>query len=700
MSILITKHEIYDVDMLQKLLQKDGISRQDKAHLKAYHKRRINGNQVLVDYGFPKHYATIQKGRLYPQPRIGIEAFPRDIRAALFQKYYWDIDMENAQPVLLVHLAKRLRMACPALEEYCERRVEVLGEIMRDHNLNRDEAKTLCISVIFGGYRDQHPLLPRMFAELKNLAVLVSNENPDLFAVSCKDKDMKEKQNPQGSCLAVYIQNEERLILQHLDSFFTSKGRSLDGLIHDGGCLRKLENESMVDSHLLREAEGYVFEKTSYNVRLAVKPMVHTFQFEQDAKIYPLNAVIDDLFACRKLVEKNPDTFLRDGCELFMTNPETGLWQPYNLEDAKSVVFQMNEALVFKQESALGLRTLNYGGNVKNVAAMLSCLPQCVPTGQVPIEFRGSLGEAPDLHAAESRRIVALYSELLSLISNHNNEKLDYLVKYLAHAVQKPREIPGVCLVVTGSQGCGKDTTFNIFMEYVLGSIYSTNYDRNEHFFNPYDSSKGRKVMLKLEEANATYCSENSHSLKSLITNKKIKINPKHKIEYEVDNFARCIFTTNEGNPVNLEGDDRRYVLYDCSLEKSKDRAFWKDVHTTLFTETAGRILYHYFKSLDIQSFDVMTFPVSEYQQEVQQTWRSIEDLFIEDWDGEEANVESLFNKYRQFCIRLKMKEDSICNRMTFSKRLAAFSRDGKIKRRIKDGCSLYSKPEADPLIE
>lgn len=710
MSILARNHlpivreEFFNVNGLKDLLNSKAVSDQDKKYLKAYKKRARNSgnNKVAISYDFAKEWQTIQKGRLYPTPYTSSQTgFPSQIRAVLAEKFYWDIDVVNCQPVLAIQIAKRYNILTPSLEEYCLRRDEIFDEMMKETGMTRDEVKTEWIRVMFGGTSFAHPLIQRVKKELTMLAAVLKEDNLDIYNNILRLKEeQRKKSDPLFSCLAVYLQNEERLCLLALDEYVCSKGRHLDVLNYDGAALRKLPNETALPSSFLSDAEAAVKAKTSYTIYLKVKPYEHSYQFEKTDFVYPIDAVIDDLFACRMLVQKNPDTFLLDGKEIFMTNPITGLWQPFDLEDAKTIVVQSQSSLVFRQETAMGIRVHNYSGNQKNVLSMLSYLGQCIPSGEVPIEFLGSLGEPVDLETQESRRVIELYTQLLSLISNHNKEKLDYLLKYLAHAVQKPRMIPGVCLVITGGQGCGKDTTFKIFMNYVLGPTYATSYDKNEHFFNPYDSSKARKVMLRLEEANAKFCSENSHSLKALVTNDKIKINPKLKKEYEVSNFARCIFTTNEGNPINLEGEDRRYVLYDCSMEKAKNREFWNVVYSTLFTTKAGQILYHYFKSIDIETFDVMTFPVSEYQQEVQEAWKTVEEKFLEDWDGEEANLETIFTKYRQFCLRLKIKEDSICNRMTFGRRLTAFSRDNKIQRRQIHGYPYYSKPEADPLIE
>jgi hypothetical protein len=383
MSILATKTEIYDVDMMTRLLRHDGISQEDKKKLQRYRKKREDGNQVRVTYNFGAQYQGIQMGRVYPIHRIGCEGFPRDIRSCLYEKYYWDVDMENAQPVLLVHLAKRLGMACPALEEYCSKRKEVLEEIMADVNYTRDDAKTLCLSVIFGGFRDQHPLLPKMFLELKNLAVLVSNENLELFQIAKKDKDNKDKYNPQGSCLAVFIQNEERTILMEIDKCLMKKGRSMDSWIHDGGLVRKLPNEKEFPSSILREVEKEVFETTGYAITLAIKPMKHTFVFKdiEDRLLDPSVKVNDDYAACTFAKLAGPLLKKVNGV-LYAFNGETGLWT----ENLLPLIHEFKEDLYFEQTVGSTFRINDYGGMANKMDPMLKLTPNYVPESTLDAE--------------------------------------------------------------------------------------------------------------------------------------------------------------------------------------------------------------------------------------------------------------------------------------------------------------------------
>lgn len=382
MSILATKTELYDVDMMNKLLRHDGVAQDVKKMLQRYRKGRENGNEVRITYDYGARYQKLQKGRIFPIHRIGCEGFPRDVRACLYEKYYWDVDMENAQPVLLVALAKRLGAAHEALEEYVQKRQEVLDEIMKD-NYSRDDAKKLCLSVIFGGFRDNHPLLPRMFTELKALSVLVSNENPELFQIAKKDKDDKVKFNPQGSCLAVYIQNEERLVLMEIDKCLAAKGRQMDAWIHDGGLVRKFPNETEFPSDILREVEAEILTKTGYPIKLAVKPMKHTFQFNQvEDKFLSADIHVNDDYAAKIFSGLAGPLLKKVNGTLYAFNTETGLWT----ENILPLIHEFKEELYFEQMIGSLWKVNDYGGMACKIDPMLKLTPNYVPESTLDAE--------------------------------------------------------------------------------------------------------------------------------------------------------------------------------------------------------------------------------------------------------------------------------------------------------------------------
>ena len=132
----IVKEELFDADVMNHLSTHDGITIDIKKKLKTYRKNRYNINHVKVIYSWGKEWACLQIGRL---SGAGLQGFDREIRASLASKYYFDLDMVNAQPVLLVQLCKENGWSCPLLDEYVAMREELIASLMKEINISRPE---------------------------------------------------------------------------------------------------------------------------------------------------------------------------------------------------------------------------------------------------------------------------------------------------------------------------------------------------------------------------------------------------------------------------------------------------------------------------------------------------------------------------------------------------------------------------------
>lgn len=273
----IVKTEMYDVDAIEALATHDGVSSDVKKSLNAYKRLRLNGNTVQVVYEYGKKLKKAKLGRLYPQKGLGLQNFPSDIRACLAQKYYWDVDMVNSQPVLLCQMAKKHGWNCEKLTDYVENRSDKLAEIMEMLNCDRNDAKTMCIAVMFGAnYKKAPQFILDLQEELKHLAQNIINANPDVVKL-LKGEDAK-------TITAHILQHQEFKILQFIDVKLKEHDRDMDVYIHDGGLVRRLDNEGEFPPELMRELEKAVEEKFGYTIRLEVKAMNHTFQFKEEKR--------------------------------------------------------------------------------------------------------------------------------------------------------------------------------------------------------------------------------------------------------------------------------------------------------------------------------------------------------------------------------------------------------------------------------
>jgi hypothetical protein len=377
-TYVVAKTEMYDPDVMDAILMDKSFSHKSLRALAEYRKNRKAGNKVSVTYGLGKGYDESKLGRLYPINNVGLQGFPRDIRSPLLEKFYFDVDIENAHYNLMLKMSEKKGYVCTSIRQYVENREAELLKLSKDRRV----AKTSFLKVAFGGnvklYNDQYEdvglpegdttLLRAIEKEVKNIADNVYNANPDFH------KLVKKKTNPQFSLFALILQTEERKCLMAMDKFLTTKHRSMDIFIHDGGCVRKLPDEDVFPQELLSGMEGAVLSLLDYKVKIIVKPFQHDFVIPDQNLLDP-SVLINDAYASHRFIELCGDNILFALERIFLYNTTTGIWSCKEAE-LKSAIAGSKSRLVFKQLTSLGtVMTYDYSGSVKNVDKLVTMLP-------------------------------------------------------------------------------------------------------------------------------------------------------------------------------------------------------------------------------------------------------------------------------------------------------------------------------------
>ncbi len=366
----ICKTEIFDVDMANQLLNGSSISKEEQAKLKAYVRRRENGRYVKVLYNLGAKAKSEMIGRLVvAKGSVGLQNMPRDIRSALTKQYYWDIDMKNAQPTLLLQFAKQHGWECVYLEQFIHKRDEVLKQTQEELGCNRDEVKQRFIQLFFGSsYIDGLPswIANNLYPELCKIKANIYSSHLDLA------KKLKKDSN---SVMSYVLQTIERNCLLAMDKACSIRGRSMEVYIHDGGLIRKLDDEKEFPIQLLREIEFSVYKDTGYQIHLVQKPIETSFVREEaEYTIYPESAIIDDLFASRVFLELNKNDIIYSQNNIYVFNSTTGIWSDNEAELNRKIV-ECGETLIFRKQTAVGLAVHNYSGIVKNCENLKKMLP-------------------------------------------------------------------------------------------------------------------------------------------------------------------------------------------------------------------------------------------------------------------------------------------------------------------------------------
>ena len=650
------RSEMFNADAMENLLRlpRGTIPSDTVKMLQRYKKRKTNGNTVLIQYDFSVGCRSIKKGRLYPTPFLGLTVFPKEVRAALAQDLYSELDLKNCQPILFCQVAPKVDLECPAVNEYVANRPAILKEIQETHTMNADEAKCICLAVLFGGVRSQHAILPRMKAELNALAIALHSKHPEYAEAAKKDKsDEAEKwgykKNPLFGGLAIYIQNEERLCLEAMMNHLEKTERKMDALIYDGGLVRKID-ASPIPETVLRECEGAILEATGYQMVLAEKELTHSFDFTRKDRVIAGDVRIDDAFAAKQFVKVCDLNLRRVGTDFYCCLD--GVWCS-GMDALKKMVRAHEEELVFKQYANDKLKIYNYGGDVTHIEKMLKLLPVYAREGDMPIQFAYTLVEEEDETALEK------FLYLCSIACGKKDNLTDYFIKWLAHMIQKPMEPPGVMIVFVGEKGVGKDTATGVIMKVVTGEKYSHNFTKSAMMFEKHNTDMMGKLLIKIEEVKRSECIEHAEEIRGMITGDYLNFNPKNvRDTIKMLNIVRKVATSNTGNPFQLQS-ERRFVINQSSSERQGDHAFWTDIYNSLFTAAAGRTIGLFLEKVDISNFNPRDLPDNEYQQDVEETEVTSEDRFLADWNGERATATELFSQYRDYCLENELRMSS-----------------------------------------
>ena len=598
------KTEMFDVEFARELKSHPDICREDKLRISRYLKKCENVNHIKVSYKLGKKVRDVANvGRLCAENGMSLQSFPRDQRAALAQRYYWDVDIVNAIPTLILQYCERQGFECGALKRYVECREEVLDEVMRQVGIERWEAKQRIVALYNGGSSEGlTPYIVRDLApEARRIIENVWKTNTEVL------KWIKKEPNYMGRGMSFFFQTEERKVLLAMDRALAKRGRSLDVLIHDGGLVRKKEGETEFPSRILKEVETDLKTETGYSIRLAVKPMETTIERE---------GYDDDYVAKKRQFE---ETGWKGAIHFKLRHPPCFVaLRDDSMEQLSKTDLEQNEQNNLLGDGTPFLKRWLVDAEMKEYQKVGFYPKREAPEGVFNVwrGFRNEPKEGADF---------SVFHEVLWLIANHDKVVFDYIENYFAHIIQKPYQRTNVSIVIQGEQGVGKETFVNGVGYGVLGSeyFYSTKTPEND-VFAKFNTALARKLVIKFEEADFKTNKENASKLKGLITEEIVHIEKKNKDPIDLDNYTNIVMTTNNDVPVVLEETDRRFMLVQASSARMGDKEFWDRIHlgpNNIHDPAVCSAYHHYLLHKDITNFDPKNRPITQLYRDVKQTF-------------------------------------------------------------------------------
>jgi hypothetical protein len=152
-----------------------------------------------------------------------------------------------------------------------------------------------------------------------------------------------------------------------------------------------------------------------------------------------------------------------------------------------------------------------------------------------------------------------------------------YLLGWMADALQNPQRTSEVAVVLRGPQGSGKTLWAKFFME--LFGRHTLTLDKPGQVTGNFNAHLMDKCIVFADEAFFAGNHQHANTLKTLITSEEIFIEPKGVDGFMAKKLLRLIIASNDDHVIRADMDDRRFLLLDVDArEHNQDRDYFSKI--------------------------------------------------------------------------------------------------------------------------
>lgn len=190
-----------------------------------------------------------------------------------------------------------------------------------------------------------------------------------------------------------------------------------------------------------------------------------------------------------------------------------------------------------------------------------------------------------------------------------DEEHYNYLIGWMARAVQRPGEPGHVAVVLRGGRGAGKGTVAQVFGE--LWGRHFLHIANAKHLVGQFNAHLRDCAVLFADEAFFAGDKQHESILKTLVTEDTIMVEGKGLDAEVAPNCVHLIMASNEDWVVPAGADERRYFVLDVGEERKQDTAYFRAIRKAM-NEGGREALLHYLLTYDLSAFEVRKVPQTD----------------------------------------------------------------------------------------
>lgn len=170
---------------------------------------------------------------------------------------------------------------------------------------------------------------------------------------------------------------------------------------------------------------------------------------------------------------------------------------------------------------------------------------------------------------------------LFNVVAGGRKEVYDWILAWVADILQEPHIKKGTALVLVGKPGSGKSSLGDI-IRMIIGDRHTAQTNDIENVTAKHNTQFVNKLFIQCDEATNSRQKATTARLKSLVTDRMQKVEPKNIDSYEVQALARYLATSNEiKDAVHLPDglNDRRFTIVHVSEKLCGAIDHWEEFH-------------------------------------------------------------------------------------------------------------------------
>ena len=566
-----------------------------------YLKTALSDDCVLpVKYNYSEKMRT--DGRLFSQG-FTLQSMKKNLRAFLASDKYNDYDIKNAHFCILATLLGEAL----GMEEFAQRFPNI--HYLTRSEKNRQKLYDKCDMT-------KHDALIMLNSKFETT---IDNDKAHMFDNECKKvqnffwdetpeqlreyehfKPDKRTKNKKGSFLNRLLCIYENKIINEVVKFYSEKypeNNPVSTLMFDGLYISKeLPDQCEILNNLFHDEDEYSLikfdikppdddiEKSDLYINRGELPKYENRDYN----------VVKKKFEEEYFMILNPVMFVRE-----TTLGGKPMVCIYNQQDFK-IICKPIKYEVFRNGRMEEVSILDkwIADPTRRHYKKLDFIPSWIDNPEIYNTFTGFDYGTKDVSFTYNDRLIIAFKKQVSILTDHDDASIEWLIRWVADIFQNPDRLPGVCPLLKSGQGWGKDTLVDIISK-LLNKKYIFRTAKPEDVFGHFNPCIQNKLILQLNELEGKDGFMNKEKLKNLITEATTKINQKNMKEYDQSNYLRIIICTNNNNPIEIPSGDRRFVVFDADPIKPQLEHF-DELRILMDNEDALYSLYQYLMEYDL----------------------------------------------------------------------------------------------------